>query len=655
VAACPDDDLRPMRRTKRPATLDFPMSGIFGCWHFDGRPVSAATLEKCLDRLSPQGLQDTDAWIEGPVGLGRKSFGASDIPRRSMACARVACTFDGRIDNRSDLLDALSTRWPLDKDCSDQVLVRTAYLAYGEGCVERLKGDFAFGLFDRQLKRLLLARDRLGLRPLCYTRAHGAFLFATEAKALFANPGVTASPDEVMLADFVLQFLSSDSQHRTFFRHILSVPPAHLLVVRESGLTLRRYFDFDSRREVRFRDVREYADAFHELFVASVSNRLRSAHPVAVSVSGGLDSAYIFCAAQDVVRREPSRCPSVLGFNYSGAAGSPSDEREYVDAIERSCGASIARIPQRTGFMEHARDEVWHSESPLLEGLTRQRQAMLDLVRQSGARRLLTGHWGDQVLSDSDYLIDLCRARRWKTLRSHSRGWGITGPRLATRFVEDVASRHLPARLLHTARRIRRRGDSAWRSPWFTDRFRRLLRDRFDGARVPAAGGTSHARAIYQQSRRGYHVQCMEWNARLAAMHGLDMSFPYLDCDLLQFLMAIPGDIQSRDGVPRGLMREAMRGLVPDPVVNRRSKGEFTQLANQSIEQDFPLIFDILGPTSMSVRLGYVNGPALWKLLGEWRTSIGGARDARLTNRVIDLCGMELLLRRFACEGEERA
>jgi len=147
----------------------------------------------------------------------------------------------------------------------------------------------------------------------------------------------------------------------------------------------------------------------------------------------------------------------------------------------------------------------------------------------------------------------------------------------------------------------------------------------------------------------------MEWNARLAAMHGLDMAFPYLDCDLLQFLMAIPGDIQSRDGVPRGLMREAMRGLVPDPVVNRRSKGEFTQLANQSIEQDFPLIFDILGPTSMSVRLGYVNGPALWKLLGEWRTSIGGARDARLTNRVIDLCGMELLLRRFACEGEERA
>jgi len=147
----------------------------------------------------------------------------------------------------------------------------------------------------------------------------------------------------------------------------------------------------------------------------------------------------------------------------------------------------------------------------------------------------------------------------------------------------------------------------------------------------------------------------MEWNARLGAMHGIEMAFPYLDCDLLQFLMAIPGDVQSHDGVPRGLMREAMRGIVPDVVVDRRSKGEFTQLANRSIDDDFPLISEILGPTAMSVRLGYVDGPVLWDLLDQWRTSIRSAPDARLANRVIDLCGMELLLRRFAGQEVERA
>jgi asparagine synthase (glutamine-hydrolysing) len=458
-----------------------------------------------------------------------------------------------------------------------------------------------------------------------------------------------------MLADFVLQFLSSDSQRRTFFRDIHSLPPAHALIVTTTGVTLRRYFEFDTCREVRFRDFRDYSGAFHELFVASVRRRLRSAHPVAVSVSGGLDSAYIFCVAHDLVRRQAAPCPAVLGFNYSGDPGTPSDERQYVDAIERSCGASIERIAQRPGFMECAGNEVWHSESPLVEGLARQRQALLNRVSASGATRLLTGHWGDQVMSDSDYLIDLCRTRRWRSLRRHSRAWGMSSRRLAIRLVEDVASRRLPSGLVRTARRLRWRREGAWRSPWYTDRFRRLLRERFEDERLSQVGGTSHARAIYQQSRRGYHVQCMEWNARLAAMHGIEIAFPYLDGDLLQFLMAIPGDIQSHDGVPRGLMREAMRGLVPDAVVTRRSKGEFTQLANQSIEFDFSRIADILGPTSMSVRLGYVDGPVLWRLLDEWRGTIRDSSNAQLANRVIDLCGMELLLRRFAEREEEPA
>ena len=631
------------------------MSGIFGCWHLDGRSVDAGVLERCIRRLSPQSSEPIDSWFEGSIGLGRKSCGRSRGTQSGMACARIACSFDGRIDNRVELLEDLSERWPLDKDCSDEWLVRTAYLEYGESCVERIKGDFAFGLFDRQLKRLLLARDRLGVRPLCYTNAGGTFLFASEAKALFAFPGVTSSPDEVMLADFMLQFLSTDSRQRTFFRNIRSLPPGHVLLLTEAGSTLRRYWEFDTGREIRLRGIREYASAFHELFAASVRNRLRSSQPTAVSVSGGLDSAYIFCVARDLARREPSRCAAVLGFNFCGTSGTLSDEREYVDAIERSCDTPIERIPQRAGFMEMAGDEIWHTESPLLEGLARQRQAMLQSVRAAGAQRLLTGHWGDQVLSDSDYLIDLCRSRRWQALRHHSRGWRISGRRLATRLMEDVASRRLPVRLLRTARRYRRRHDAVWRAPWFTDRFRRLLRERFDDDRERENGGTSHARAIYQQSRRGYHVQCMEWNARLAAMHGLEIAFPYLDCDLLQFLMAIPGDVQSHDGVPRGLMRVAMRGLVPDSIVDRRSKGEFTLLANQSIEDDFSLISDILGPTSMSVRLGYLDGPVLWKRLDDWRSLIRGSRDARLTNRVIDLCGMELLLRRFADQEEAPA
>jgi len=211
--------------------------------------------------------------------------------------------------------------------------------------------------------------------------------------------------------------------------------------------------------------------------------------------------------------------------------------------------------------------------------------------------------------------------------------------------------RHVPSALIGAARRLRRRRGGAWQARWYTRRFRKLLRQRFEESRLPRAPGSSHAGAIYQQCRRTYHVQCMEWNTRVAAMHGLEIAFHYLDCDLLQFLMNIPGEIQSLDGVPRGLMRKAMRGLVPDSIVDRRNKGEFTQLANRSLELDFSAVTDILGPSSLAVRFGYLDGPALWPLLSEWKTTIGAARNAVLANHLLELCGLELLLRQFSTPG----
>ena len=200
-----------------------------------------------------------------------------------------------------------------------------------------------------------------------------------------------------------------------------------------------------------------------------------------------------------------------------------------------------------------------------------------------------------------------------------------------------------------------RRQDATWRAPWYSDRFRRVLRERFEAARLARPAGSSHAWAIYQQSRRSYHVQCLEWNCRVAAMHGIDMAFPYLDAELLQFLMSIPGDVQSHDGVPRGLMRAAMRPIVPDAVIDRRTKGEFTYLANRSIEIDFSEIARILGPSALLVEHGYVDGPVFWRLLDEWRSAIRTADNASLANRLLELCGMELFLRQFTAGREESA
>ena len=621
------------------------MSGIFGCWHLDGRPVDTDTFHHCLERIHPAQVRPSCVWHEGPVALGYKPNG-NPGDAAPIGSGHAVCVFDGRLDNRKELIAILdrASLHPRSPDCD---VVRAAYAAFGDDFVGRIKGDFACAVFDVAEKRLLVARDCLGVRPLCFTQLGDTLLFATEAKALLAWPGISAAPDDLMIADFVLQFVARESQNRTFFRDIRSLPPAHVLIATPRGTTVHRYFDFDRRRRVTYRSVEDYVEAFRALFAASVRNRLRNDRPVGVSVSGGLDSSYIFSVAARIHHERAASCPAVLGFNYSGQPGTASYEDDFVRTLERSCELSIRRVPQQAGFMEFAADEVWHSESPLVEGLACQRQAMFRHLREAGAARLLTGHWGDQVLFDADYLADLFWAGKWSVLKQHSQAWGLNGRRLARRVGRDFASRYVPARLIGAARRLRRHTDPASRASWYTERFRRLLRDRFDDDRLARNGAMGHAWAIYQQSRRVYHVQCMEWNTRVAAMHGLEIAFPYLDCDLLQFLMSIPGEVQSHGGEPRGLMRNAMRGIVPDVIVDRRTKGEFTYLANQSIECDFDNIAEILGPSSRAVHCGYVEGPALWSLLNEWRKEIQTSQNATLTNRVLELCGIELLLRQF--------
>ena len=630
------------------------MSGLFGCWHSDGRRIDGETFRRCLGRLSPANAPEVQSWIHGSIGLGSKGAAAAGAGGSDRSRARHAprpCVLDGRIDNRDELIRRLADDPRVAVDCDDRDLLLAAYDRFGHAFVEHVHGDFALALFDPRQNRLVLARDRLGLRPLCYTRTGDAFVFGTEAKALLAYPGVIAAPDEVMLADSVLSFRALDSQTRTFFDGIRSLPPAHVLLATPEGTTVRRYFEFDTQ-PTRLRSFDEYAGTFHQLFEASVRRRLRCARPVAISVSGGLDSAYIFCVAQRAVAEGTASCPAVLGFNYAGTAGTPSEEEEFVRALELACGTEITRIPQRPGFMECAADQVWQSESPIVEGLACQGQAVLRRVREAGAGRFVTGHWGDQMLSDSDYILDLLRSGRWRSLHRHARAWRIGVRAVAARFARDVASRHLPASIATLARRARRRRGDPGLAAWFTPRFRRLLRQRAASGGPGRVGRSSHARAIHQQSRLGYHVQCMEWNSRIGARHGLDVAFPYLDCDLIQFLMTIPGEIQSHDGVPRGLMRRAMRGLVPDRIIDRRSKGEFTSLMNQGIEGDFGAICDVLGPSAMSVRLGYVDGAVLRRRLREWRPAVRNAGDAVLTNRIVHLCGFEMLLRQFFSNSE---
>lgn len=633
------------------------MSGIVGIWNLDGRPVEEALLSRLSSALVHRGSDGEGLWIRGPVGLAcrlrRVTPEAVNESQPLVHESGSVLVFDGRLDDREELLAGLGPSPGVTAASPDPDLILAAYRVFGDRFLERLAGDFALGLFDPARHQLLLARDAIGIRPLYYARAGDTFLFASEIKALLIHPRLPPRPDDDVLARFLLGGVH-DARGRTFFQGVQSLLPAHLIVVTPRRLVSRRYWDFDPSRGTRFGSFSEYAEAFRGHFERAVSRRLRSRYPVAVSVSGGLDSSSIFCLARTLVRARPDRYPAVVGLSYVSPAGSPSDESAFVREIERDYGVSIERVPMESlGLLNGSREAVWHVEAPYLDEQWNTTHAFLSTVRRLGARVLLTGHWGDQMLFAQAYLVDLVRrgawGQAWAHLKEFGRWFTDADPRWFGRFfLRDLVKYQLPHGFIPLVKALRARllrppRDQAWYTAAFRLRARRTA-----GSSPPLRGGfgTTHARSVYDEIRSSNHVLAMEWNDKVAAMHGAEMAFPFLDRDLLCFLMAIPGEVQTWKGVPKALLRESMRGVLPEAIVQRTWKADFTRLVNEGMERDFRELVQPL-PDGMAVRMGYVRGDVMVEELRRSEDGLRGSPDSQVAWALSDLLGLELWLQVF--------
>ena len=583
----------------------------------------------CLSRISPEATQERQPLVD-PSG--------------------VLLVFDGRLDNRGELLSVLQATSPITVDSADAALVLAAYRAFGDTFPERLNGDFALGLFDPHRRKLLLARDAIGVRPIYYYASRDLFFFASEIKTLLAHPDIVSRPNDDVVADLLFTRLAAeDTQGLTCFQDIFSVLPAHLAIASPDGIVTRRYWDFDVTRQVRLQSFDQYAEAFRHHFELAVRRRLRSAVPVAVSVSGGLDSSAIFCAAETLSRSEAGPRAPLLGVSYTFPDGSPSDEKQFLVEIERAYDVEIARMDNLpTGMIDGCREAVWHAEAPLLDAQWSRTHACLTAVRQRGARVLLTGHWGDQFLFDDAYLVDLWRRGQWREAWRHvneyakwvdiPRGW------FRRRLLAALLKHHAPAMVVDGFRSVRNR----WRPTpdvfqWYTEAFRTRGDRHVPGAAV--SHGSAHSRSLYQNARSRYHVQCMEWNNKVGAMHGLEMAFPFLDRDLIAFLMAIPGEVASWNGVYKGILRHALTEVLPRSIASRTSKADFTSAVNEGVTRNYDWLVQCVRTGGMAAARGYVQ-PG--RLQGMTRPPMAGdASSCELSWALNDLLSLELWLQGF--------
>jgi asparagine synthase (glutamine-hydrolysing) len=572
------------------------MSGLAGLWNRSGQPVDQAIVGSMAAVIERRGRDHAGRWSLGPVSFACQLLRVT--PESVAAAERQPVTdlagntllFDGRLDNREELLGAMSAaRCTSESPDSDVVLA--AWREWGDASLARLQGEFALAVFDSARQALVLARDPVGCRPLYYCVTERSLIFASEIKAILAHPDVGAEPNRDLIADsLLLPQLPYEDDGETYFLRIRAVLPGERIDVTPSRVKSQRYWDFDPSVQLRYRSYEEYATHLRALMIQAVKRRLRTAQPVAVSFSGGLDSSVVLCIADDL-RRNGRQC-ALVPASYAPVEDPTTEENRFIHLVESARGLAVCRLPMGVpGEAQQLAGAAWHSETPLFNGGWCAETPLLAMANSQGARVLLTGLWSDQLFFVMGYLADLFTRLAWFDIHTHLkeyRNW----------FVQTDASyfraRLVRELLLNLTPRVLRSKLRTFRTAIVKPRHRGLVsgqlearvRRRRSQHRLPRFA-TAHARNIYQFVRAKSRRLQFEADEKMAACYGIERTTPFLDRDVLAFLMSIPGDIQTHDGVPRALLRDAMRGIVPPPILRRRWAEEGTTsmtLANRRRE-----------------------------------------------------------------------
>jgi len=304
----------------------------------------------------------------------------------------------------------------------------------------------------------------------------------------------------------------------------------------------------------------------------------------------------------------------LLGFAYLAPPGATWDEDRFVAAIERSYGLTIQRVPLRPmKFMDGVHDAVRWLEIPDLSVQWNEVHLLFQSAGQSGARVLLGGHWGDQLLYGFGYFTDLFRQLAWKELRRHWQGfnpWMINNyPMEFTRLLlRNLIIDHIPWQLKPLLRRLRARlYPGTMDFSCYTENFReKALRAPMKPLYPARPRVSAHARSLYGLIRARGEALELGLLHKMGGRSQMDVALPYMDRDLIAFLMAIPGEVRNWQGVPRMLQRRAMVEVLPAAITQRRDKADFTVLFNEGLAEEYPRVAEYVNAGMVAARYGYL-------------------------------------------------
>jgi asparagine synthase (glutamine-hydrolysing) len=557
------------------------MCGICGVLNLNSEPVTAQVVEKMAELISHRGPDEHGVHIDGPVGLGHRRLSIIDVGcgQQPMCSAdgNLWISFNGEIFNYVELRKDLEQRGHRFRTQSDTEVILHLYEEEGEECVQHFNGQWAFAIWDKKNAKLFLSRDRLGVRPLFYTRKNETFIFASEMKAIFAYPGVQRDIDLIGL-DQVFTFWCTLAP-RTTFKDIWELPPGHNLAIEAGKTRIWTYWRLNYPLEYAKFKEEDWAAKLLELLTDATRIRLRSDVPVGTYLSGGLDSTVV----TSIIRRHSTARLKSFSIVFDNPEF---DERRYQrEAVSflgtehhevAITGADIARVFPKV---------IWHTEKPILRSAPAPLYLLSALVRNQGYKVVLSGEGADEILGGYDIFKEAKIRRFWGrqpasrlrplllkrlypylgNVRSQPQSYLAAFFHVGARDLSNPLFSHLPRWELTSRLKS-----------FFSEDVRAGLRDysamdEIANSLPPLFENWDHfTQSQYLESSclfPGYILSSQ--GDRMGMAHSVEGRFPFLDHRVVEFAMHIPPECRMKVLNEKHVLKKAAVDLIPASVRSR--------------------------------------------------------------------------------------
>jgi asparagine synthase (glutamine-hydrolysing) len=542
------------------------------------RSVSVETLKAMLDSIDHRGPDDEGMYRSGPVGLGHRRLKIIDLTTGKQPLCNEDGTiwiiYNGEVYNYQELTSFLIKKGHQFKSTSDTEVIVHLYEELGERCVEQLRGMFSFALWDDRRQILLLARDRVGIKPMYYCQTSEALLFASEIKAILTDPDVQGEMDPTALDRFLTYFYVPGDL--TLFKNIRKLEPGHYMTVKNGEVRIKRYWDLTfSKTAGSFEDS---VEELEHLLSRTVRDHMISDVPLGVLLSGGVDSSGVLSFAVENTTH-PIRT-FTIGFD-DGCT----DERPYARLAARAFGAEnydITVTPK--AFWDFFPKYVWHMEEPVCEAPAIALYYVSKLAREY-VTVLLSGEGGDEAFAGYQSYRNffwLEKIKHWLGPAS-----GHIGDLMAALMPEDGGSRYAKYGPL-----MRAPLDSYYYShssgPY--EFFNRHHRDLYTGEFLSAIQNNSraeHSRALFARVAgldpldQMLYVDTKTWLPddllikadKMTMANSLELRVPLLDHQLLEFAASLPANYKLKGASMKHILKRALARRLPAAILNRKKTG----------------------------------------------------------------------------------